>query len=105
MHAYVYTHTHTHTHTHTLLLYPFICSWALGLLPCPGYCKLNIGVYVSFQISVFVFSGYVPRSGIVGSCGNSIFSFFKEPPDCVPVAAPAHSQCGPHLEGAPSSLG
>ena len=22
-----------------------------------GYCKLNIGVYVSFQISVFVFSG------------------------------------------------
>ena len=21
------------------LLYPFICQWALRLLPCPGYCK------------------------------------------------------------------
>ena len=89
MHACICTHTHTHTHTHTR----------------PGYCKVNIGVYVSFQISVFVFSGYVPRSGIVGSYGNSIFSFFKEPPDCFPVAAPAHSRRGPHLEGAPGSLG
>ena len=30
---------------------------------------MNIGVHVSFQIRVF--SGYMPRSGIVGSCGNS----------------------------------
>ena len=21
------------------LLYPFICSWTLRLIPCPGYCK------------------------------------------------------------------
>jgi len=36
---------------------------------------INIGVHVSFQIRVF--SGYMPRSGIVGSYGNSIFSFLR----------------------------
>ena len=38
---------------------------------------MNIGVHVSFQIRVFVFSGYVPSSGIAGSHGNSIFSFLR----------------------------
>ena len=36
---------------------------------------INIGVRVSFWIRVF--SGYVPRSGIAGSYGNSIFSFLR----------------------------
>ena len=34
---------------------------------------MNIGVYVSFHR---VLSGYMPRSGIAGSYGNSIFSFW-----------------------------
>ena len=34
---------------------------------------MNIRVHVSFWIMVF--SGYMPRSGIAGSYGNSIFSF------------------------------
>ena len=38
---------------------------------------MNIGVHVSFQISVFIFFGYIPRSGIVGSYGSSIFSFVR----------------------------
>ena len=38
---------------------------------------VNIGVHVSLQIRVFVFSRYTPRSGIAGSYGNSIFSFLK----------------------------
>ena len=37
--------------------------------------SINIGVHVSFQIRVFIFSGYIPRSGIAGSHGNSISSF------------------------------
>ena len=36
---------------------------------------MNIRVYVSFRIMVF--SGYMPSSGIAGSYGHSIFSFFR----------------------------
>ena len=39
---------------------------------------INTGVRVSLQI--IVLSRYVPRSGISGSYGSSMFSFFKEPP-------------------------
>ena len=42
----------------------------------------NIGVHVSLQIRIF--SRYMPRNGIAGSCGNSIFSFFKNLPYCFP---------------------
>ena len=31
---------------------------------------VNIGVPVSFQVTVFVLSRYMPNSGIAGSCGN-----------------------------------
>ena len=35
---------------------------------------VNIGMCVSFQRSDFVFFGYIPRSGIAGSCGSFSFS-------------------------------
>ena len=38
---------------------------------------MNIGMYLSFQTSVFALLGYIPRSGIAGSCGTSIFNFLK----------------------------
>ena len=36
---------------------------------------MNIGLHVYFQVKFF--SGYVPKSGIVGLYGSSIFSFLR----------------------------
>ena len=54
------------------------CLHALAVLLCGDLATvnsaaMNIGVHVSFWIMVF--SGYMPRSGIAGSYGSSIFSF------------------------------
>ena len=47
----------------------------LGCLAIVNNAPMNIGVRVSFQISVFILLGYILRSGITGSYGISIFSF------------------------------
>ena len=51
----------------------------LGLLPFLGYCKsaaMCLGMRVSFQ--TMFFSRNMPKSGIVGLYGSSIFSFFRK---------------------------
>ena len=45
---------------------------------------VNIGVCISFQISAFIFSGYMSRSKIAKSHGSSYLQFFKDPPYCFP---------------------
>ena len=50
------------------------------LLPCLAVVNstaVNVGMHISFQIRVFIFSRYMPRSGISESYGNSIFSFLR----------------------------
>ena len=51
------------------------CSHVLAFLNSGA---INIGVHISFQIRVFIFSRYLPRSGIAGSYGNSILSFSRK---------------------------
>ena len=59
----------------------FIHSSVNGHLGCfhdlviVNSAAMNIGVQVSFQIMVF--SRYMPRSGIAGSYGSSMFSFLR----------------------------
>ena len=53
------------------------CRGCLHVLAIVNSAAVNIGVHVSLQIRVFVFSRYTPRSRIAGSYGNSIFSFLK----------------------------
>ena len=47
------------------------------ILAIVNNAAMNIGVHVSFQVSVFVFLRYIRRGGIVGSYASSIFSFLR----------------------------
>ena len=78
-----------------------MCQWTFRLLLClVNSAAVNIGVHVSFWIKVF--SSYMPRSGITGSYGNSIFRFLRNP-RCLLIGkfislrqrrVSAHSRCG-----------
>ena len=54
------------------------------ILAIANSVAMNIGVHVYFLISVVIFSRYTPRSGIAGSYGSSMFSFWWESPYCFP---------------------
>lgn len=60
-------------------VYPFFCEWMLKLYPP---CLLRVMLqwiwiykYV-FWLPVFTPLGYIPRRGIAGSYGNSLFNLF-----------------------------
>ena len=67
---YIYTTSSLPTHL-------FMDTCCFHILAIVKSVVMNIGVHVCFWIRVFIFSGYMPRSGIAGSYGNSIFSFLR----------------------------
>ena len=49
-----------------------MCRWALRLLLyLVNNATKNIKLHISFQISVFTFFGYMPRSGIAELYGSN----------------------------------
>ena len=73
-------HTHTHTHIyiyHIFLIHSSVAGHLVGFhtLAIVNSAAVNIEVHIDFQICVFIFSSYIPRSGIAGSYCSSVFSF------------------------------
>ena len=59
-------------------LYPFLHWWALRYfqtLTVVNNAAVNIGVCISFQITIFVYFWEIPSSGMAGSYGSSTFNF------------------------------
>ena len=62
------------------LLYPFILQWTLRLFPYLSYrgsCLNEHAEACIFWVGVFIFFRQIPRSGIAGSYGGSIFHFLR----------------------------
>ena len=81
IYTYIHIHTRTHTHIYTYTFHIFIHSSINGHLGCfhvlaiAKSVAINIGVHVFFWIKVL--SRYMPRNGIAGSYGSSIFCVLR----------------------------
>ena len=54
----------------------FFIHLSVNVLGIVLSAAVNTGVCASLSIKIF--SEYMTKKGIAGTCGNSVFSFFKE---------------------------
>ena len=74
-------------HTH----YTFFIHLSIhGHSGCLHVLTMNIGVHLSFLISAFVFFGSIPKCGVTGLYGSSVFNFLKDLHTVFLVAIPVY---------------
>jgi len=59
----------------SLFIHPLMDTDCFHVLTAVDNAAVNVGVQISLQNPAFSSSGCIPRSGIAGSYGNSIFIF------------------------------
>ena len=84
MYIYIYSIVYMFIYIYCVYIhttsYLFTCWWNLGcflILAIVNNADMNIGILVSFQISVLIFLRYTHRSAIAGPYGISMFIFWK----------------------------
>ena len=80
------------------ILYPFICSWTVcfHIFAVISGAAMNTDVHVSFQISVFIFSPYIPGVELLGHAVVLFFAFWAILLSTLaaPIYSPANSAQG-----------
>ena len=71
---YIHIYIHHNFSIHSSIDGHLGCFHVLAII---NNAAKNIGVQISFQFSVLVTFGYIPRSGIAGSHDSPIFNFLR----------------------------
>ena len=86
-------HAHISMHARHIFIHLLTYFGCFHILASVNSSAMNIKVNVSFLISIWIFSGQVPKGGIAGFRGNSIFHLWGSFLLFSRAAAYSHSRC------------